>query len=199
MKYGNERASYKDNMEAKILEGNIWVFIYIVIMIGGAVLSFSSFLSIPILIVKEDKKGINSSFKELIISLLITIMSMVFFIFGCYKCEKSTWNYPDKPYSTEYIASLNDSNMVRGRFYLRRGYIEENLYYQYMVKLNGGFVANKVKSNNATLYYSNDNFRVEWYEKERHWLWFQQKETYNKIYIPDGSISEEYSIDLEQE
>lgn len=179
------------------MEGNIWVFIHIVIMIGSAVLSFSSFLSIPILTVKEDKKGVNSSFKELIISLLITIMSMVFFIFGCYKCEKSTLNYPDKPYSTEYIASLNDSNMVRGRFYLRRGYIEENLYYQYMVKLNGGFVANKVKSNNATLYYSNDNFRVEWYEKERHWLWFQQKETYNKIYIPDGSISEEYSIDLE--
>ena len=197
MKYGNERASNKDNMEVKILEGNIWVFIHIVIMIGSAVLSFSSFLSIPILTVKEDKKGVSSSFKELIISLLITIMSMVFFIFGCYKCEKSTWNYPDKPYSTEYIASLNDSNMVRGRFYLRRGYIEENLYYQYMVKLNGGFVTNKVKSNNATLYYSNDNFRVEWYEKERHWLWFQRKETYNKIYIPDGSISEEYSIDLE--
>ena len=197
MKYGNERASYKDNMEAKILEGNIWVFIHIVIMIGSAVLAFSSFLSMFILIVKEDEKGVNSSFKELIISLLITIMSIVFFIFGCYKCEKSTWTYPDKSYSTEYITSLNDSNMVNGRFYLRRGYIEENLYYQYMVKLNGGFVANKVKSNNATLYYSNDNFRVEWYEKERHWLWFQQKETYNKIYIPNGSISEEYSIDLE--
>lgn len=38
---------------------------------------------------------------------------------------------------------------------------------------------------------------VHWYEKERHWLWFQQKETYNKIYIPNGSISEEYSVDLE--
>ena len=197
MKYGNERASYKDNMEVKILEGNICVFIHVIIMAGSAICLFSSFLSIVVLIVEEDETGVNSSFKTFIISLFITVASFVFFIFGCYKCEKSTWNYSDKPYSTEYIASLNDSNMVNGRFYLRRGYIEENLYYQYMVKLNGGFVANKVKSNNATLYYSDDNFRVERYEKERHWLWFQQKETYNKIYIPNGSISEEYSVDLE--
>lgn len=197
MRCENERASNKDNMEVKILEGNIWVFIHVIIMAGSAIYLFSSFLSIAILIVEEDETGVNSSFKIFITSLFITVASFVFFIFGCYKCEKSTWNYPDKPYSTEYIASLNDSNMVNGRFYLRRGYIEENLYYQYMVKLNGGFVANKVKSNNATLYYSDDNFRVEWYEKERHWLWFQQKETYNKIYIPNGSISEEYSVDLE--
>lgn len=185
------------NMEVRILEGNIWVFIHVIIMAGSAICLFSSFLSILFLIVEEDEKGVDSSYKTFVISLFITVASFVFFIFGCYKCEKSTWNYPDKPYSTEYIASLNDSNMVNGRFYLRRGYIEENLYYQYMVKLNGGFVANKVKSNNATLYYSDDNFRVEWYEKERHWLWFQQKEIYNKIYIPNGSISEEYSIDLE--
>lgn len=184
-------------MKVKILEGNIWVFIHVIIMAGSVICLFSSFLSTIVLIVEEDETGVNSSFKTAITSLFITVVSFVFFIFGCYKCEKATWNYQDKLYSTEYIASLNDSNMVNGRFYLRRGYIEENLYYQYMVKLNGGFVANKVKSNNATLYYSDDNFRVEWYEKERHWLWFQQKETYNKIYIPNGSISEEYSVDLE--
>lgn len=197
MKHGNERTSNKDNMEVKILEGNIWVYIHMIIVIGSAICLFSSFVSIFILIVEEDEKGVDSEFKIFITSLFITVASLVLLMFGGYKCEKSTWNYSDKPYSTEYIASLNDSNMVNGRFYLRRGYIEENLYYQYMVKPNGGFVANKVKSNNATLYYSDDNFRVEWYEKERHWLWFQQKETYNKIYIPNGSISEEYSVDLE--
>lgn len=179
------------------MEGNIWIFIHVAIMIGGVICLFSSLLSLPVPIVKEDEEGVGSEFKIFITSSFITVVSFVFLIFGGYKCEKSTWNYPDKPYSTEHIASLNDSNMVNGRFYLRRGYIEENLYYQYMVKLNGGFVANKVKSNNATLYCSDDNFRVEWYEKERHWLWFQQKETYNKIYIPNGSISEEYSVDLE--
>jgi hypothetical protein len=188
MKYGNERASNKDNMEVKILEGNIWAFIHMIIMVGSAICSI-------FVLIEEEEKGVDSKFKTFI--LFITVTSFVFLIFGGYKCEKSTWNYPNKPYSTEYIASLNDSNMVNGRFYLRRGYIEENLYYQYMVKLNGGFVANKVKSNNATLYYSDDNFRVEWYEKERHWLWFQQKETYNKIYIPNGSMSEEYSVNLE--
>ena len=112
MKYGNERASYKDNMEVNILEGNIWVFIHVIIMAGGTICLFSSFLSIAFLIVEEDEKRVDSSYKTFVISLLITIMSMVFFIFGCYKCEKSTWNYSDKDNFTEYIASLNDSNMV---------------------------------------------------------------------------------------
>lgn len=39
-----------------------------------------------------------------------------------------------------------------------------------------------------------DNMEVKIMEGN---IWFQQKETYNKIYIPNGSISEEYSVDLE--
>lgn len=46
MKYENERASNKDNMEVKTMEGNILIFIHIIIMIGSAICLFSSFLSI---------------------------------------------------------------------------------------------------------------------------------------------------------
>lgn len=87
---------------------------------------------------------------------------------GCSKLKKQKWNYSD-PYSTEYIVALNDSNMVSGRVYMRRGYVEENLYYQYLVKRSdGGFVANKVNTDHTTLYFSDGNYRVEWLEKERH-------------------------------
>lgn len=118
-------------------------------------------------------------------------------MYGNYKCKNSEWIVPDKPYATEKLVSLNDNNLTNCKFYLRRGYVEEDLYYQYMVQLNdGGFVANKVKSSNATLYYDTDNYRVEWYTKTKKWLYWEIKKTYNKIYIPEGSITDDYSVDL---
>ena len=113
------------------------------------------------------------------------------------KVHNAKWEYPDKPYATERIVSLNDSNMVQGKTYLRKGYVNEYLYYQYMVALNGGgYKANKVKSNDTTIYYDTNNYRVEWCEKRRKWLWFYETQKYNKIYIPDGSIINDFNIDL---
>ena len=132
-----------------------------------------------------------------LVSFVICILSVIFNCVGTTKCENSKWIYSETPYATEKIVSLNDNNLTNGRFYMRRGYIEENLYYQYMVELNnGGFVANKVNSANATLFYAEDNYRVEWYTKTKSWLYWKIEETYNKIYIPNGSITDDYSIDL---
>lgn len=140
----------------------------------------------------EDSSGIFS-----FVCLVLLIVLFVFFMFGRTKCEKSKWIYSDTPYATERIVSLNDNNMMNGRIYLRSGYIEEDLYYQYIVRLNnGGFVSNKVKSSNATLFYDTDNYRVEWYKKTRGWLYFKDEVTYVEIYIPEGSITIDYSVDL---
>lgn len=80
---------------------------------------------------------------------------------------------------------------------MRRGYIEENLYYQYMVKISDdGMVPNKISAQNATIYYDESDPRVEWYKLERHWLYFKQTQTTFKIYIPKGSINEGYDVDL---
>lgn len=131
------------------------------------------------------------------ISVILVITLFVFFFVGTTKCEKSEQIYSDKPYATEKIAALNDNNMMSGRIYIRSGYIEEDLYYQYIVKLNnGGFVSNRVKSSNATLFYDTDNYRVEWYKKTRGWLYFKDEVTYVEIYIPEGSITMDYMIDL---
>lgn len=131
------------------------------------------------------------------ISFILLIALFVFFMFGRIKCEKSGWVISDEPYATEKIVSLNDNNLMNGRIYLRSGYIEEDLYYQYIVQLNnGGFVSNKVKSANATLFYDTDNYRVEWYKKTRSWLYFKDEATYVEIYIPEGSITADYMIDL---
>jgi hypothetical protein len=131
------------------------------------------------------------------VCLVLLIVLFAFFAIGRTKCEKSKWVYSDEPYAVEKIVSLNDNNMMNGRIYLRSGYIEEDLYYQYIVKLNnGGFVANKVKSANATLFYDTDNYRVEWHKKTRGWLYFKDEATYVEIYIPEGSITMDYTVDL---
>ena len=136
---------------------------------------------------------------------IITIICAVFYIFsvilfftGIGKLDKQSWNYSSAPYATEKIVSLSDSNQINGTFHLRRGYIGEKLYYQYMVDLgSGGYKANKVGADNTTLFYNDDYCRVEWYEKERHWLYFSETEKYQKIYVPEGSITDDYVIDLQ--
>lgn len=135
-------------------------------------------------------------FIGMLISLFICVGSLVFYTFGMIKCEDAEWVY-DEPYAVESIVALNDNNMTNGKIYLRRGYIEEDLYYQYIVKLRGGgFKANKVKSSNTTLFYDTDNFRVEWYEKTRSWLYFKETQKYHEIYIPEGSLTSDFYIDL---
>lgn len=139
----------------------------------------------------------KTSEKVSIVSGIMFIALFAFLLFGLENCEESNWIISDTPYATEKIVSLNDNNMMNGRVYLRSGYIEEDLYYQYIVQLNnGGFVSNKVKSSNATLFYDTDNYRVEWYKKARQWLYFKNEVTYVEIYIPEGSITMDYSIDL---
>ena len=136
-------------------------------------------------------------FTASLVSIILAILLLIFYVVGAVKCSKADWVYSDKPYSVETIVGLTDNNLTDGRFYMRRGYIEEKLYYQYMVRLNnGGFVANRIDSTNATIFYDTSNHRVEWYKKTRSWLYFKEEATYHKVYIPEGSITDDYSIDL---
>lgn len=133
-----------------------------------------------------------------IICAVFYIFSIVFLFVGIGKLDKQSWNYSSTPYATEKIVSLSDSNQINGKFHLRRGYIGEKLYYKYMVDLgSGGYKANKVGADNTILFYDDDTCRVEWYEKERHWLYFSETEKYQKIYVPEGSITDDYMIDLQ--
>lgn len=127
----------------------------------------------------------------------IFVISALFLIFGYVHIDNKEWTYPEKPNATEHILSLNDNNLVQGKTYIHQGYIKEDLYYQYIVDVGkGGYKANKVPAKDTTLYYSKNNFRVEWYKKRKSWLWFEQEAPYYKIYIPNGSIETDYSVDL---
>ncbi len=132
------------------------------------------------------------------ISLGLCVFLMIFFFIGEVNLKKEEWKVSESPYRTDNIVSLNDESQINGRFYLRHGYIEEHMYYQYMMlRSDGGYSYGKAREDISTVYVSDDNFRVERYAKERNWLWFEEEETFCKIYVPKGCIKEEYNIDLE--
>ena len=129
----------------------------------------------------------------------ISIILSVFLIAVYVKALRTTEKViEEEPYAVEHIVALNDTDSIEGKFYMRRGYINENLCYQYMVRLsNGGFKTNRVSSDITTLFYADNNYRVEWYRYTQGILYFKQHGTCVEIYIPRGSISEDvYSVDL---
>lgn len=173
------------------MDGNLGIYIHFGICLLSAFAAVVYWLGGMF----EDKPN---DWVKCAISEIIFVLSFVFLIVGGFMAEKQPWDLPDNPYRTVNIVALNDNNMTNGRFYVRRGYISEDLYYQYMKKEGLGFKAGKVKADKTTLYYADDeNYRVECYEKTKKWLYFEDSEYYYKIYIPEGSIAEDYSVDLE--
>lgn len=164
--------------------------IHLIVVLVGLVVGFAMIMSS---LIDDDDTMFGIGF----IALVIGVCLFIFYAVGKNKCEKSSWEYEEQPYSVEKITAISDNNMMNGRFYLRSGYIESDLYYQYIVKSgNGGFRTSKVKSNEATIFYDEDNFRVEWYSRSKHWWYFEETDTYCEIYIPEGSLADSYSIDL---
>ena len=173
------------------------IVINAVVMIVSVIVCICWFFDV----ITSNADQLNKLYKKDIvggISFIACIISTVLLIVGVTIRDHQQWNIADEPYRTDYIASLNDGTQINGRFYLRHGYIEENMYYQYMVKRSdGGYSYGKAKEDIATIYISDGNYRVEWYKMKRHWLWFDDERSICKIYVPEDCIKEEYSIDLE--
>ena len=131
------------------------------------------------------------------ISVSYFIIAMIFAIFGTIYVEKyMDWEKTTIINSNQIIA-LDNTNLIKGHTFLGRGYINEEIYYIYFKKLkNESFELEKVNANNAILCYDDSNYRIDTYEKYKHWLFFFDKDIYYKIYIPKGSIIQDFTIAL---
>lgn len=108
-------------------------------------------------------------------------------------CEKS---------STERIIALNDSTGVNGRAgFLGSRYIEDELYYYYMTDTKEGFQAKKIKAEDAYVRYSDEpiveTYTATNFKNKLLWLIALPIKSFHIVYIPEGSIIENYRIDLE--
>ena len=165
---------------------SIWNGLWVILMVATGFLAF--FFNIDCVNKKERKTGI-------LLLILFVIITMIF-LFGQYKMCKMPKNWTKT--ANESLVSLSDNNMMNSRIYARRGYINENLWYQYMVDVGGGgYVANKVPSNRTTVYFTDENPRCEWYRISQKWWIFERYETRWKLYVPEGAVGNDFTIDLQ--
>lgn len=129
---------------------------------------------------------------------LVPVCLILFPIAGC-QVSEADYERAEEPYVTHEVMCLNDNSMMSGRFYLRSGYIDENLYYLYGYKTSsGGMKTQKVKANITTVYFD-DSVEpcAKWYKETQQW-WFLTNTTYScDIYVPTDSLVADYTIDLQ--
>lgn len=107
-------------------------------------------------------------------------------------------DYTHTKTATEYVVALNDNPGIKGSYYVRRGYIENQMYYNYMVRLSSNsYIANQIPVKKSTIYETDGDYRIEWWEKEKGYFMAKETEKYWKVYIPKNSILSEYDIDLQ--
>ena len=100
------------------------------------------------------------------------------------------------------IVALKDNNAVGGQFFLGTGRIGSHPCYYYVSEDEHGLRMQHIDANNTYIIYSDENPRVERYESvgfnRRLLSWLAiPAYSYYVVYVPEGTITSEYTIDLE--
>lgn len=98
------------------------------------------------------------------------------------------------------IYALQDNVTTDGSFFLGSGHIDDELKYFYVEKTDLGYTVKNVDADRAYIQYTSDRYHIEKYSYTFD-NWFVRliaipvSERY-VIYIPEGSIVNNYSVDL---
>lgn len=99
------------------------------------------------------------------------------------------------------LIALQDNSSAYGSFFLGCGTVEEEQYYYYIVQEKLGMKEEKVEADNAYIQYSKDaphidvinrTFSKEWYN----WFAFPTWDNCYIFYIPEGSVTTQFNVDL---
>jgi len=123
--------------------------------------------------------------------LAVGILSFALFFVGIARPEQT------RLCTTETIMCLEDNTLKSGKRSMYSGNINGQQYYVYMVDLGDNtYVQNKILATGTKVHYTDKTPKVEWYET---YIPFLGKDnvstTYQVVYIPEGSISNNHSID----
>ena len=153
----------------------------------------------------SDERKYNGMTKEAIALKSVGIASLAacafcffFLIYGSIKIEEMQFKRDENPYVTHSVIALQDNNDISGSFYIRRGYIEQNIVYVYAYKTSGGGMKlQKAGAQNTTVYFTDSVAPcVKWYNEHKSFYGFKQDRVTCDIYLPYGSLVEDYTIDL---
>ena len=107
----------------------------------------------------------------------------------------------DKASDTKIVA-LKDNQNVNGSFYIMGGYVDEDLYYYYATETEFGYKTGKISAEDAYIQYTDGETHIERYDgkfaNEGVNLWaFPMCSNRYIIYCPDGTVTNEFNVDLE--
>ena len=104
---------------------------------------------------------------------------------------------------TYELIALSDNSLVHGNSFLGVGTIDEVQYYVYYYNDSSGIHQGKVPVSNSTLHYwsnvGSGELKVVSVESKSKWeylLCFPSWPSQNEIYIPEGSITAGFNLDL---
>lgn len=138
------------------------------------------------------------SFLALLLSFIISILVLV----GVSAIASCCADIDYDIVSDTKIIALKDNQNVSGRFYIMGGYVDEDLYYYYAVETEFGYKTEKIKADNAYIKYTDGETHIERYKGEfansNMNLWgFPMCEDRYIIYVPNGTVTNEFKVDLE--
>lgn len=188
----------------------LWlIFISIVFIAAATVCVYS--------MVKSKDDLLVNAFKYGFITIAVVFVISMFFNLAV---PMNNYEFTDKAILKDMteIKCLNDNldteGRITGNIFITSGTIENNQYYYYMHKTDNGLKADKIAADDTYVVEIDTNKetpRVESYVYEgkvnetlMFWLTYQWGGDYDtkyifayyKLYVPENSITSEYSIDL---
>ncbi|RGI08577.1 hypothetical protein DXD22_04700 [Ruminococcus sp. TF12-19AC] len=159
-------------------------------------------------------KACDSSDILKIIIAILSIASVITFFIIASKSVSYTGNIKmsEKIESTQKIVNLKDNRDTKGHFFIGTGYVgTETYYYYYYQTKSGSYKANKIETDKCEIIYTNDTPHIDTIvqvpdeEQTKNWLtlsWMLSIRTSfssdkYKIYVPEGTITDDFSIDME--
>ena len=174
-------------------------------LIIGVVLAL--ILWVILLIYEGKKEPITAEIFccSLVAFILLGLVVGVFFTLPFIETAEMGPKVPDgEPYSIELVA-LKDNKAVNGNFFLGTGTIDEDQYYFYLTKTEKGIQQRKLENTSDVYlnYTENGDTPRIMVQKCRcadpviNFLALDPTFTEYYIYVPEGSITNEFSVDLE--
>lgn len=155
----------------------------------------------------------ESSFIKLAIALTALLINIV-----CVVTIISSFNYTidiklsDEVKSSQNIVKFKDNRDLQGGFFIGCGEVNTEQYYYYYYKTDkGSYKASKIKADDCEIIYTKDTPHIDTIVKSADKKATENPLTFGpllsliisgtgekyKIYIPEGSITDDFSIDME--
>lgn len=165
-------------------------------------------IGLTVKMIYDDLHGACNNLSYIVIAAALgTIVDFAVFLLVFFVCAGISNDVPESEkvierVGTVEITALKDSQNINGRFYLTGGYVKEDLYYYYAELTEYGYRTSKVKADLCYIVYSDETPHIDEYTANafKHWWTYiyavPVHESY-VIYVPVGTITTEFAIDLE--